>query len=480
MSKRFAKEKETAKKLDEKMGKSNAKYGQLAVVSVLGASALLLCFYLLPLPEDSSRLGSPTEPRDSGISATAKLQAIVPRESARLTLPTDPVYTNSREEKKQLLGDVEKAVEAYPRDPSILHIAGLTLSELQQTEKAIDFLKKAIVLDAKNSQAVVALAEILMQVGKQEDASTVLEHSISQGLLTEPLLSTLGEAYSQSGRMEDAAKTLERAVATTSSRSEPSKAPLRLAQALTQLGRFEEAEKYARDSFSQRPSDLAAYAALSNVLMRQNKREEALEFRKQMPKPEPSLIVDDQKYELSFRGFASHNYAQLGSAYAAHGSLSGAEQFFMRSLELTPDSASTALLLADLLRRQGRTQDAITTYKRLVVIQPDNLMNYHNLASLAVSVSDLPLAENALRMAINVDTSGMANMQLARFLLGTGNVGNVVSHAQIAVDRLGTIDTYLVLIDALRAIGDRASAFKAYLKAKEIAPNDPRLASFNS
>jgi len=110
-------------------------------------------------------------------------------------------------------------------------------------------------------------------------------------------------------------------------------------------------------------------------------------------------------------------------------------------------------------------------------------MNYHNLASLAVSASDIPLAENTLRMAINADTSGLADLQLARFLLGTGNIGNignVVSHAQIAVDRLGTIDAYLVLIDALRAIGDRASAFKAYLKAKAIAPNDPRLASFNS
>ena len=477
MSKQLAKQ--TFQQSVEKKGKSDTKYGLLAVVTVVCASALLLCFYLLPLSEDFSLPVNHTEQSKNGISATAKLQAIVPRKVARLTLPTDLVYTNSREEKKQLLSDVEKAVENYPMDASILLIAGLTYSELQQTEKAIDFLKKAIVVDAKNSQAIVALAEILMQVGKQEDALTILEHAISQGLATEPLLSTLGEAYSQSGRMEDAAKTLERAVATTSSQSEPSKAPLRLAQALTQLGRFEDAEKYARDSFSQQPSDLAAYVALSNVLMRQNKREEALEFRKQMPKPEPSLIVDDQKYELSFRGFASHNYAQLGSAYAAHGSLSVAEPFFIRSLELNPDSATTALLLADLLRRQGRTQDAITTYKRLVVIQPDNLMNYHNLASLAVSVSDLPLAENALRMAVDVDTSGMADLQLARFLLGTGNVGNVVSHAQIAVDRLGTIDTYLVLIDALRTIGDRASAFKAYVKAKAIAPDDPRLASFN-
>jgi len=293
MSKRFAKK--TAKQSVDKKGKSNTKYWQLAVVSVLCASALLLCFYLLPLPEDSSRPGIPTESNANGFSAAAKSKADVPREAARFTLPKEAVFTNSGEEKKRLLSDVEKAVETYPVDASILHIAGLTYSELQQTEKAIEFLKKAIAVHANNPQTVAALAEILLQVGKQEEAATVLEQAISQGSATEPLLSTLGEAYSQSGRMEDAVKTLERAVAIKLPQPEPSKAPLRLAQALTQLGRFEEAEKYARNSVFQQPSDLAAYVALSNVLMRQNKREEALEFRKQMPKPEPSLIVDDQK-----------------------------------------------------------------------------------------------------------------------------------------------------------------------------------------
>ena len=478
MSKQFEKNKARQSVLKKRESKSS--YGKLAVVSVFCASMLLLCYYLLPLPGESLPLGNPPEPRTNGISAEAKLQPDFPPEIARLTLPKNTVYTNSGEEKKRLLSDVEKAVETYPVDASILHIAGLTYSELQQTEKAIEFLKRAAEVDSNNPQVVVALAEILMQVGKQEEAATVLERSVNQGGATENLLSTLGEAYCQSGRVEDAVKTLERAVETTPSQPEQSKASLRLAQALTQLGRFEEAEKYARKSITQRPSDAAAFVALSNALMRQNKREEALEIRTQMPKPVANLTTEDQKYELSFRGFASHNYALLGSVYAAHGSLSIAEKFFVRSLELSPDSAATALLLADLLRRQGRTQDAITTYKRLVVIQPDNLMNYHNLASLAVSANDLPSAENALRMAIKADSSGQADLQLARFLLGTGNVGNVVSHAQIAVDRLGTIDSYLVLIDALRAIGDPASAFKAYLKAKEIAPNDPRLASFKS
>ena len=477
MRKQFAKK--NPKLAAGREGEKKPKYGQLAFVSVLCALAFLTCFYFLPLPDESSTAGYSTDATDDKVLIAPHSPTNLARNSVQLQLPTLSVYTSSEKEKSLLLNEVEKAVVAYPNDASILHIAGLTYSELQQTAKAIEFLKRAISADATNPQAIVALAEIFMQVGKQEDAATVLEKAINQGVSTELLLSTLGEAYSQLGRIEEAVKTLERAVAASSSLPEQSKAPLRLAQALTQLGRFEEAEKYARSSLTQRPSDVAAYVALSNVLMRQNKREEAVEIRKQMPKPEPNLVADDQKYELSFRGFASHNYAQLGSAYAAHNSALLAEQLYVRSLQLTPDSTTTALLLADLMRREGRTQDTITTYKRLVQIQPDNLMNYQNLASLAVSVNDLPLAENALRMATTKDKTGAADLLLAKFLLGTGKAGDLTSIAQNAVERLGTIDAYMVLIDALIAVGDRSSAHTAFLKAKAIAPNDPRLAKLN-
>lgn len=472
-------DKKTAKQPVAKAIKTQSNFGKLALVSVLCASLLLACIFFAPLPEESSQQHDPAESNGSQAAAAANLQASIPGDTARLNLPEQTVYTSSEEEKKRLLSDVEKAVETYPADASILHIAGLTYSELQQTAKAIEFLDRSIKANSTDPQVVVELAEIFMQIGKQEDAMTVLESALGRGQGTESLLSTLGEAYSQSGRMDDAVKTLERAVAATSPPPEQSKAMLRLAQALTQLGRFEEAEKYARTSLSQRPTDVAVYVALSNVLMRQNKRQEALEIQKQMPKPATNLVVDDQKYELSFREFASHNYAQLGSAYAAHQSVALAEKFFVRSLQLTPDSATTYLHLADLLRNQGRAEDAITTYRRLVQIQPNNLMNYHNLASLAVSAGDLSLAENALRKATLADKTGAADLQLARFLLGTGNVANVVLHAQIAVDRLGTLDAYLTLMDALSAVGDRTSAHNAYLKAKAIAPNDPRLAPFN-
>ncbi len=474
--------KQTAKLPNTKKAKNETKYWQLALVAVLCASAWLFVIYLLPLPDapnDSSLASQIPKPSADGASISNIPRENGYRDDSRLILPTETRYAGSADEKRGLLSEIERAIETYPSDPAILHIAGLVYAELQQSERAIELLSKSNQIAPKKVDVVVGLADLLMQVGKQEEVIAIVEKTISIGLVTEPLLSALGEAYSQSGQIDAAIKTLERAVAIVPSSPEQSTSQLRLSQALIQVGRFEEAEKYARESMLKRPSDLATYVTLSNALMRQNKREEAQEIRKQMPQVEPNVMPDDQKYELSFRGFASHNYAMLGAAFADHDAYSMAEKYFIRSLEIAPDSPKGAMFLADILRRQGRTKDAIAVYKRLIAIQPDSLLNYHNLASLAVSVTDLPLAENALRMAVNADSSGMADLQLAQFLLGVGSSTNLVSHARIAVDRLGTIDAYLVLIEACLATGDRTSAFDAYSKAKTMAPNDPRLANFS-
>jgi len=462
------------------IAKTKTKYGRLVAVIVLCTSSWLLCAYLLPYPE----VPLPSEdsvPVENEAPLVESKSLGIPGETASWNLPKKSIYTNSSQERKQLLNEVEKAVDAYPRDASILHIAGLVYAEVQQSERAIELLKKCNEIDGNRPGAVVALSDLFTQLGKPEEAAVILEQAVGRGHETEPLLSALGEVYSQAGKIEEAAKVLERAVSIASADPvlmQESTAPARLAQALTQLGRFEEAEKQARDAVALQPKKEANYIALSNALMRQNKREQALEVRKQIPKRETFVPADDQEFELSFRGFASHNYSMLAAAYSAHNSLANAERMFVLSLELEPESAKTALLLADLLRLQGRNHDAISVYKRLLEIKPDDLINYHNLASLAVSIKDLALAENSLRLATKVDLSGNADLRLAVFLLGIGNK-ETLTYAKIAVDRLGTIDAYLVLMDAARACSDTASAYNAYLKAKAIAPNDPRLANFN-
>ena len=128
-----------------------------------------------------------------------------------------------------------------------------------------------------------------------------------------------------------------------------------------------------------------------------------------------------------------------------------------------------------MLYKQQRAEQAILVYQRLVEVQPENLFNYNNLASLAVSIGNVPLAEGSLRRAAKADPTGNATLRLADFLLRIGNSAEATTQAEAAVKLLGNADAYIVWISALKADGKTAAALSALLKARETLPGDDRL-----
>ena len=244
-----------------------------------------------------------------------------------------------------------------------------------------------------------------------------------------------------------------------------------------QLEQFQQAELNARKAIELGQDDRAAYLALSTALIRLGNRDEALKIREQMPAIEQQTLPDDKKYQESFRKFASHNYALLGLAYISHDRLSQSEDLLLKSLTLEPTSLKGLTTLGDLFHRSGRLGDALRVYQRLIEVQPDNVMNYRNCASLAISMGELPLAEKVLRQAAEIDSSGYADLYLAKYLLSFGNFADASLHAKAAVDQSGDIDAYVTWIMALQAEGKTAFAVNALYKARELAPNDPRLAN---
>ena len=132
-------------------------------------------------------------------------------------------------------------------------------------------------------------------------------------------------------------------------------------------------------------------------------------------------------------------------------------------------------VLADLYYRQGRVKNCMIAYQKMVEIQPENLTNHWNLANLAMANRNTSLAETTLLNAVQIDKTGATDLLLAKLLMNVRKPEKVVSHARTAVEKLGSIDAYLVLIDALHFVGDGNSANQELAKAKKLAPNDPRL-----
>lgn len=442
--------------------------------TVGGMLVLLLGVYLLTVPHATKSSST----NDAGVPETVVTTegfdrtGSTPLEQTPFRLPVQPIAIATDQEQAKLLSTIETSLEAQPYNSVLHHIAAITYAELLQTEKAIERFESALALDADNIDAITSYSDLLLQLGRQPEAIEILESALSRGLSRERLLLALGEAHHQQGEIEAAVEAWQQAV-----EIEPDQALAhqKLSQARLQLGELEAAEKHARRAIELGLADRATYLALSTSLLRQGRRGEAMDIRRVMPPFEQPGSADDDRYQESFRNFASHTYTMLAGSCLNGGLWDQAEQYLMRSLELNPSNTGSLHALADLQKRRGRHDQALEVYERLVKEEPLNPVNLMNLANLATAEGNLDVAEDALRKASQVDPSGNAGLYFAQFLLETGKVSEAEQYARRAAEQLQVVDAYLLWIMTLQADGRTAEAFHALKSARDTFPSDPRL-----
>ncbi len=469
---------------------------KLLYVAAAISTVIMLAVVLWPtdqptLPDDQPDSLGVASTRDSSqaVPAASDPKAGVSTPAAptpALQKPTSPFDTQV--EQKRLIEDLEAAISDFPSDAKLLHLGAVTYAEVLQTERALELFEQSLKVDNSDPDVFVAYADLLLQVGRAEDAVERLEQSRPQieKLATElvddqPATSkttfslALAKAYSQTGQLEKALAELE------TLEPEPqyvSQVSVELAQVQNQLQKFEQAEKNARSAVENGTQDRAAFLALSTALMRQGRREEAVEVRKQMPGIEQQVAPGDQAYQQSFRKFAAHTYAVLASGFQAKGLLGEALRRLEYSLALDPRSESALRTMVSLQRSRGNLDKAVAWQERLVGAAPENLVYVVNLASLAAANRNVTLAEKALRRAVELDDTGMADLQLARFLMELGKHAEAVEAARSGVRQVGSIDAHILLIATLQRQGNRVAAAQAYVEAQRLFPDAPQLAGF--
>jgi tetratricopeptide (TPR) repeat protein len=183
-------------------------------------------------------------------------------------------------------------------------------------------------------------------------------------------------------------------------------------------------------------------------------------------------------YSGSIRGLAAYSFTMAAIVYQRNDDLASAEKWFLRALSLDPNRLECYMGLASLYREERRLPDAIAIHQRMVELQPDNIVNYTNLASVAMQAGDETLAEKTLQQASQRDeANGTPCWLLARLYLATGRNAEALEFAMQAANRMKNVDAYLILMSAYQANGDPAGAANALEKARQVAPNDPRLAN---
>lgn len=399
-----------------------------------------------------------------------------------LVLPWQAEEIDTEKAEKELIDMAESLLEFYPRDSHALFVAGMVFSELQQSTRAEQVLRRCVNLSSNEFSAYVVLAENLMLMGSYEEAVDVLRDAMAQGKTSPRAIRALAEASAHLGRLEDATRVLREGV-----QDFPTEAQnwLRLGQMQIQVRRFQEAEGSLRQAMKLGEAGGQLLVALNTSLLRQGKNQEASGVRKQladMRSHEKSQAESvGGRYQTGYTEIFQHNsalwHAAGASVYLDHGERGRAETHLRRAISLAPQQIRNYVPLVSLYHRDGRLADAIVVLQRLTVLQPDKILYYLNLATIAGQLGKEDLAESVLQQAVPRDTSGAAHFQLAKIYVSQGRTTEAREAAETAAERIQNVDAYLLLKSICETVGDDAAANKALQMARQLAPNDPRLNS---
>ena len=256
-----------------------------------------------------------------------------------------------------------------PDHAGSLHLLGVIHFQRREHARAVDYIRRAIELEPKDSNFRHNLANALGALGRRDEAET--QYRAAVGLKPDHV-----DAHGSLGTL------------------------------LQEMGRLDDAEPHLREAYRLRPSSEIACNNLGILLCRKDAFDEAeTRFRE-------ALQINPE--------FAAAR-ANLSSVLRFRGALDEAEEHCRRALACDAGLAEGHFVLAQVLEARDRYEEAECAYRRAIELKPDCADWYNDLAKLLVDARRLgeawPLFDQTLRMRPD-HPEAHSNRAIARLLTG--------------------------------------------------------------
>jgi tetratricopeptide (TPR) repeat protein len=106
----------------------------------------------------------------------------------------------------------ERLLPLAPGHAGAHYLAGIATLELQQMPAALEYLRKAVVLDPARVDFMVQFAKALTLANRNRDAKVVADRAMTLSPIDPTMLDTLGAIYTQVGDYAAAVTTYHQAV----------------------------------------------------------------------------------------------------------------------------------------------------------------------------------------------------------------------------------------------------------------------------
>ena len=316
----------------------------------------------------------------------------------------------------------QQIIEQIPRDFNALQLTGINYYQLGKVADAIEWLEKALQVDATKPQLFNSLACAYRDSGKLEQAITAFQRALdlSPGYtnalrnLAElyikldrineaiPLLNLayesspdnkeirlkLGECYSLTERHEEAIAILSQLL-----EDEPvyPGAQITLANALLRTGNFQQAEDIYRQQIADDETNAGAWNNLGALFEKQEQWSQAKDCFVHATELNPALasahanlahtwlMLDEAELSIQYgiRALASEPHIEsvsltLSAASKVLGDAKAAEAYLMHELERDNRFSPGWYHLGNLYRETGRFEEAIECYENTLLIDPEH------------------------------------------------------------------------------------------------------------
>lgn len=203
--------------------------------------------------------------------------------------------------------------------------------------------------------------------------------------------------------------------------------------------------------------------------------------------PEFVNLPGDAIAEIREEFLDPYSFLRAGTANQRTGDQAGAERFFRRGLELSPDDPGLRAALGWTLFQAGRPAEAVVEYQRALELAPEDARTHNNLALALLELGDLPgagrhftrslaieprceiygdlgllqdvlgredLARESYEKGIALeDTCAACRMNLASMLMEDGQYEEAAVHYRKAIEGTPTAEAHSGLGYALNQLG---------------------------
>jgi tetratricopeptide (TPR) repeat protein len=261
-------------------------------------------------------------------------------------------------------------------------------SQPDYASKAIEAYKKAYALDPQSPIIGERLAEMYWKAQRVRDAvneaNEILKHNPddlpTHRLLGRIYLRSLGDINGSGVQMDTVAKAIGEY--SEVHRLDPSdqEASIWLARLYRLHNEPEKAEEVLKKMLQDDPGNEAAVEQLTQLLLDENKAEEAIQLLEGMTAHSSSAVT----------------FNLLGDAYAQTKDNAKAEAAYRKAVELDPSELSYQRGLGTTLLAEDKYSDALVVYQKLADLMPDDSDNYLRIAQIYLELHQLDKAEENL------------------------------------------------------------------------------------